>query len=344
MDFNHENIDCEFLSFINKFLKVIFKLSLVNFKRKNSIFTIDQTLEKIFEDNKNINNQQFYNLIFDLLSEINSTEDYFDAGNKIDFDKKDINFEILKKSVNFCYSYCLQNINYKTLVNNLIELFQSLINDKNILTNKESKNIIIDFSNFLTLSINYTNKIKSFITKDDNYDENNKLKKELKNLNDLINNMKLNYEKKEKECLKAKKEKEEVILKMENLKQQKEKLDYTLNEEKIQNQLDKNTYENIMSDFQKELKEIKKKQELMEKEIIDLKKQIIDLKKENKLIKKKQKIYDENYIILFNDINFLVNFAKDFNKQLDDVLAYSDEFISNLKGNDALLNIIKDIL
>ena len=126
-----KNIEFRYISFINELLKTIFRLSLVIFKEKKSNFTIDKNFEEMFEKNKILNVQDFNNLIFEINQELNSIDEFLSYGqNKKDFNGKDINLDILIESVNYCFSYLDNEINYNTLLDNLSNIFQNLIKKK----------------------------------------------------------------------------------------------------------------------------------------------------------------------------------------------------------------------
>ena len=153
----------EFLSFIHEFLNVIFRVAIVNFKKKNSKYKLDETFQKLFDDYSKVNLEEFTNLIFELNSELNSIKDFLELNTKdIDFNSKDINLDILIICVNNCFLFCDNKINYDALFNNLYQNFQNLLIRKKIKKNNNVNTIISKFNKYINCYLNKINKTKGF--------------------------------------------------------------------------------------------------------------------------------------------------------------------------------------
>ena len=359
-----QNIEFGYISFTHELLKVIFELSLVNFKEKKSAFTFDKNFREMFQKNKISNSQEFYNFIFELNDELNSIDQYLSNSSfKKDFKRKDIHLDTLLDSVNNCLSYYDKSINYNTLFNYLSGSFLSLIKKGEIANNSRTKEIVREFTNYINSSLEYINNIKNNLhqtleEKKVNENETDELKKQIQVLEVQLTDYKTKYQTKEIECQEEKKKKEEAIEIIKNEKKQIEKLDGALNDEKIQRELDKSTYEEIRNSLQNQINEMKNRFDEMD---LKYSKELNYLKDENKKIQKKyermEKENEKSKIELDitkkkvqilqdmanaqrNDINFLVHFAADFSHQLDDVLENLNNILHNLSADNILLDAI----
>ena len=365
---NNEN---GFISISLKLLTVILKILFVILNKTNSIYKLDKIQEEIIKTNKELSKKQLQNIISCLLKDINSENDYFKDTNKIDSKNKVIVLEILKNSINFCFSYISNNIDNNLFNTRLIELFTNIVKNDIIFGGGDTKYIFIDFENYLNSYLNYINQVKSIIPNSNDIEKNDeifKVKNDLEILNKLLEDYKLKFMQKEKECEEAK---EEVKI----AQKQKKKIENDLNQEKIQKLEEKSKYETKINDIEKEMKDIKnifnekyngiiqknidlenkyngiiQKNIDLENKYIDLEnkykelmKQYNDMKRENEIIKKKLQKYEEIIQIEMNSINFLVNFEREFLQNLDIVLNNLNEIIPYLAGDEILLNIINNL-
>ena len=203
---NNEN---SFISISLKLLTVILKLIFVTLNKTNSIDKLDKIQEEILKTNKELSKKQFQNIISCLIKDINLKDDYFKDTNKIDSKKKVIIFEILKKSINFCFSYCSNDIDNNSFNTRLIELLTEIVKIDIIFDNNDTKYIFVDFEKYLNSYLNYINQVKSIIQNSNDIkknDETFKVKNDLEILNKLLEDYKLKYNQKEKECEEAKEE------------------------------------------------------------------------------------------------------------------------------------------
>ncbi len=112
-----ESYESTFISFIVEFLKILFKIALVNFSKKKSKFTLNENFQKLFDDN-NINNMnEFKNLVDQLNQEWCSIQNLFDSDSKdVDFSRKDINFNFLIDCIDNCFLFCENDLNVDELL------------------------------------------------------------------------------------------------------------------------------------------------------------------------------------------------------------------------------------
>ena len=150
-----------FITLVFEFLKIIFKLSLINFEKKNSKFTIKKNFDDFFEKKIMDDKKSFTNFICNISEELKYINEFLKADSKDkDFKPKDLNLDILMLSVNNCYLFCTNNINEDILIKGLKDAFKELIKRKRIQTNIESKGIISEFYNNIDSFSNYLNEIK----------------------------------------------------------------------------------------------------------------------------------------------------------------------------------------
>ena len=252
----------EYLAFLQEFLNTIFKVALMNFKNKNSQFSLDRTFLDLFEKNKNQNFQEFIGLLYELNEELWSIDKYIQNSKKTerDFKKKDINFDILLKSVNICISFFTHNTDDKKLFKTLTELFQNLINKGNVANNKDLKIILNDFNKYIKAHTKYMNMVigdnKQEKLEEEKVNENlnEQLMKKIQDLGNKLNDQKIKYEIKEKENQKEIKIKEDKI---KELEKQNNILNESLINTEICRKLDKSAYDDTNNKISGELNSFK---------------------------------------------------------------------------------------
>ena len=163
---------------------------MVNFKRKNSKYTINKNLLDFFEEKGKDKRIYFNQFIIDLNEQIRDINSFLNSNtDDKDFKPKNINLDTLISSVNQCSLFCYNKTNFDELIGGLSECYSKLAQRKKIRSNQESKEIITKFNYKLDNYINYINKIKG-LTQINNMEE--KKEKNIKQINK-------NEEKSEKE-------------------------------------------------------------------------------------------------------------------------------------------------
>lgn len=150
-----------FFSLIFDFLKLIFKLSFINFEKKKSKYTLNKNFENFFAQKIKDDKKSFKNFICNISDELKSIDEFlkFDSKDK-NFNAKDINLDILMLLINNCYLYCVNRMSEENLINELKKAFRDLINRKKIQSNKESNVIISNFDSNIDVYENYLNGLK----------------------------------------------------------------------------------------------------------------------------------------------------------------------------------------
>ena len=260
-----KNIKTEYISFSYELLNVIFKISLINFKAKKSVFTLVENFQNFFEKNKQKSLNDFQDFLFELNQELMSIDKFLLYNTKKDFKRKDLNLDILIESVNLCISYVENSIDDSNLFNGLTEKFQCLIKKGNISNNKDLEIILTEFNNYIKNYINYMRRISGDTTLEkselkENVDSS--LVKKIHFLeNELNKEIKTNTIK-EKENLEEKKIKEEKI---KELEKKNKILDEAVINNEITRKLDKATYDEIVNKMLTEINNIKAEMSSMEK-------------------------------------------------------------------------------
>lgn len=260
-----------FLSLVFEFLRIIFKISLINFEKAKLKFTFDKTFHDYFDKKAKEDMLSFHNFICLLNDELKEIKDFLVSNSKDkDFKSKDFNLDILITCVNNCFLFCANNLKIEELINLLKASFQELISMKRIQANNEIKDIIFSFHENIDKCDYYINGIKGAkntekilsgkkveINIQKYIDKIQKLEKELCDKKNIIQ---------VKEC------------EIQQIKKKNEDLNFTLSETKIQSSLDKSTYEQIKGDFSNKIEMLMEKINKMDNEIQNLKKEDITLK------------------------------------------------------------------
>ena len=260
-----------FLSLVFEFLRIIFKMSLINFAKAKSKFTFDKTFHDYFDKKAKEDMSSFHSFICLLSDELKAIKDFLDSNSKDkDFKSKDLNLDILMACVNNCFLFCANNLKSEELINSLKTSFQELINRKRIQANNETKAIISSFHENFDKYVNYINGIKGV----KNTEKILSGKKEEINIQKYIDKIK----KLEKELFDNKNIIQVKECEIQQIKKKNEDLNFTLSETKIQSSLDKSTYEQIKGDFSNKIEMLMEKINKMDNEIQNLKKENITLK------------------------------------------------------------------
>lgn len=306
-----------FMSLVFEFLKIIFKLSLINFEKKNSKFTIKKNFDDFFEKKIKDDKKSFTNFICNVSDELKNIDEFLKSDSKDkDFKPKDLNLDILMLSVNNCCLFCTNNINEDILIKGLKDAFKELIKRKRIQANVESKDIISEFYNNIDSFSNYLNEIKGKNPSNKIEEKKEELDEEyyLNEINTLKNEI-TDYEK----VLETK----NIEIKTANKKN--EELSFELSENKIKSALDKSSYEefkkeikNILSQNNKEINSLKSKMQNMDG-------RMKNIEDENRNLKKKLTLSEKKIVTLLTfvnsireDMNKLVEIGKDLSKNLDE--------------------------
>ena len=150
-----------FLSLVFEFLRIIFKMSLINFAKAKSKFTFDKTFHDYFDKKTKEDMSSFQNFICLLNDELKEIKYFLESNSKDKgFKSKDFNLDILITCVNNCFLFCTNNLKSEELINSLKTSFQELINRKRIQANNETKAIISSFHENFDKYVNYINGIK----------------------------------------------------------------------------------------------------------------------------------------------------------------------------------------
>ena len=260
-----------FLSLVFEFLRIIFKISLINFAKAKSKFTFDKTYHDYFGKKPKEDLSSFHSFICLLSDELKDIKDFLESNSKDkDFKSKDLNLDILMACVNNCFLFCANNLKSEELINSLKASFQELISRKRIQANNETEAIIFSFHENFDKYVNYINAIKGV----KNTEKILSGKKEEINIQKYIEKIQTL----EKELWDNKNIIQVKECEIQQIKKKNEDLNFTLSETKIQSSLDKSTYEQIKGDFSNKIEMLMGKINKMDNEIQNLKKENITLK------------------------------------------------------------------
>lgn len=306
-----------FITLVFEFLKIIFKLSLINFEKKNSKFTIKKNFDDFFEKKIMDDKKSFTNFICNISEELKYINEFLKADSKDkDFKPKDLNLDILMLSVNNCYLFCTNNINEDILIKGLKDAFKELIKRKRIQTNIESKGIISEFYNNIDSFSNYLNEIKG-------KNPSNKIEEKKEDLDEEYYLNEINKLKNEITDYEKVLETKNIEIKTADKKI--DELSFELSENKIKSALDKSSYEdfkkeikNILSQNNKEINSLKSKMQNMDG-------RMKNIEDENRNLKAKLTLSEKKIVTLLTfvnsireDMNKLVEIGKDLSKNLDE--------------------------
>ena len=260
-----------FLSLVFEFLRIIFKMSLINFDKAKSKFTFDKTFHEYFDKKTKKDMLSFHNFICLLNDELKEIKDFLVSNSKDKgFKPKDFNLDLLITCVNNCFLFCTNNLKIEELINLLKASFQELIRRKRIQANNETKAIISSFHENFDKYVNYINGIKGV----KNTEKILSGTKEEINIQKYIDKIK----KLEKELFDNKNIIQVKECEIQQIKKKNEDLIFTLSETKILSSLEKSTCEQLKGDFSNEMEMLMEKINKMDKEIQNLKKENITLK------------------------------------------------------------------
>jgi chromosome segregation ATPase len=310
-----------FISLIFEYLKLIFKLSLINFEKKNSKFTLKKNFDNFFEQKIKEDKKSFTNFICNISDELKNINEFLQVNSKDkDFKAKDLNLDILMSSINNCYLFCVNKMSREDLINELKNCFNILVNRKKIQTNKESKAIISEFHSNID---NYENYLNELIGEKSS----NKLEEKKEVINEEYYREIIDKLRKEINDYKAVIDKKDIEIKEVNDKNK--ELSISLSETKIQSALDNSNFEELKKDFSNKFTSIlfehSKQIKCLNSKIENLEEQIKDLKNENKCLKLKLALSEKKIEILLclintirKDMNRLAEVGKGIVKSLDE--------------------------
>lgn len=321
---NEDDMKQGFISLVSEFLNIIFKLSFINFSKKNSKFTLDKTFDEYFTKKIEKDRTSFSNFICDLSDELKAIKDHIDSAPKdIDFKPKDLNLDILMSCVNNCFLYCVNDMKSEELINELKKSFHELIKRKKIISNNQAIEIISSFNSDFDDYIKYINGIKGINSVEKKLEQ-KKESKELQHYQERIE--KLQTEISTYKNVINKKDDEIHDIKKEN-----NELNFSLSETKLKSTLDKSTFEEIRKDFSDKFSKI-----LVEhsREIAELHKKIQSMENEIKTLKsklyfteKKLESFQALVISVREDMNKLAQIGNDFSNSLDSAV----DILENVK-------------
>ena len=299
-----------FITLVFEFLKIIFKLSLINFEKKNSKFTIKKNFDDFFEKKIMEDKKSFTNFICNISEELKYINEFLKADSKDkDFKPKDLNLDILMLSVNNCYLFCTNNINEDILIKGLKDAFKELIKRKRIQTNIESKGIISEFYNNIDSFSNYLNEIKG-------KNPSNKIEEKKEDLDEEYYLNEINKLKNEITDYEKVLETKNIEIKTADKKI--DELSFELSENKIKSALDKSSYEDFKKEINKEINSLKSKMQNMDG-------RMKNIEDENRNLKAKLTLSEKKIVTLLTfvnsireDMNKLVEIGKDLSKNLDE--------------------------
>lgn len=309
-----------FISLIFDFLKLIFKLSFINFEKKKSKYTLNKNFEKLFEQRIKEDKKSFKNFICYISDELKSIDELLKLNSKdMDFKAKDINLDILMPSINNCFLYSVNEISEKNLINELKNCFRDLIKRKKIQSNKESNIIISNFDSNIDAYENYLNelKVKKF---------SNKLEEKKDDINEEYYMEIIGKLRNEVNDYKNMLDKKDIEIK--EIKDKNKELNMSLSEIKIQSALDKSTYEEINKNFKNEIRSLlsehSKEIQSLKKKVQNLEIKVEKLENENMSLKSKLAFSEKKIETLVNlidsvrkDMETLADIGKDFANNLD---------------------------
>ena len=299
-----------FLSLVFEFLRLIFRMSLINFAKTKSKFTFDKTFNDYFNQKTKEDISSFQNFICLLSDELKAVKEFSDSNSKDkDFKPKDLNLDILMTCVNNCFLFCVNNLKREELINSLKASFQELISRKKIQANNESKAIISTFHENFDKYVNYINGIKGA----KNTEKILSGKKQEINIQKYLDKI----QELEKELIDNKNIIQVKEREINQIKKKNEDLNFNLSETKIQSSLDKSTYEEIKGDYSNKINDLlfqhSKEIEKLTEKINKMDNEIQNLKKENNTLKSNP--HSKEIETLNEKVNKMDNEIQDLKKE-----------------------------